>query len=103
MKSVTPFVEVVVVSVYVPKQVFFGTESEPKVALSDTPAGTGTVTFTKVSGFATQEGGPLKTTLTVMSCKLLVQFVSEGVTLKFWPGAKVVGLTVFSAYRQETE
>lgn len=102
----TPFVAVVVVNVYVPVQAFFGTENGPKVALADAPAGTGTVNpLIKVSDFGEQEVpiGPLKTTLTVKSCKLLVQFVTEGVMVKFWPRAKVVGLTVFSAYRQEIE
>ena len=89
-----------------PAQAFFGTENGPKVTLTDRPAGTGTVTpFTKVSDFGAQEApiGPLRTTLTVKSCKLFVQFVTEGVMVKFWPRLKVVGLMVFSAYRQETE
>jgi hypothetical protein len=61
--------------------------------------------LTKVSDFGEQEApiGPLKTTLTVKSCKLFVQFVTEGVMVKFWPRMKVVGLMVFAAYRHETE
>ena len=87
-----------------PRQALFATENGPKVKLSDLLAGIGSVSwFTRVSGFETQEGGPLKTILTVKACRLFVQLVTEGVTKKFVPRPMVDGLMLFSAYRQETE